>query len=340
MKWLLSFTLLFTLGTPAFAEEFNAGIVQGLWYSEEAVFADQAVRIYVAVRNNTGSDLTGTVEFFDGEKRIDRVSVSALDGRIIERWADWTPTYGEHTISASLSRTKLHAVGESTETITVTSALAEDTFFVDYDTDEDGVGNKNDVDDDGDGISDEVEETNGTDPLLFDEPTPESVSSTEETDSDSTANNQDTTAINTGTPEGIEQYLTPSRADTMLSNITTLVNESKEKLDTYRHERAIESGDTEPIIEEVEVNADGFGEISRTTDTPEETKEKINVQKPDGFLGDIFNFFGAIFNGVYTGILAVASWALGNPILMQLLLLFGILFGLYKISQRLSRRPQ
>jgi hypothetical protein len=341
MKWLLSLIVLFILTTPVSAQEFNAGIVQGLWYSQETVFAGQTVRIYVAVRNNTGSDLKGTVEFFDGEKRIDQESVSALDGRIIERWADWTPTYGEHTISATLSSTKLYTVGERTETIRVTSALAEDTFFVDYDTDNDGVGNKADIDDDGDGMSDAVEEVNGTDPLVFDEPTPEPVSD-DTADSPNTSTSSDTQSslsTNLDTGEGLEQYLTPSRADTMLSSFTTLVNESKEKIDTYRQERAVENGTAEPIIEDIEVNADGFGKIVRTTDTPKETKEKPKVQKPDGFIGDIFGFFGAIFGGIYTGVLTILSFALGHPIFMQLFLLFGILLALYKVSQRMSRRP-
>ena len=342
MKWVFSFILFFTLTIPAFAEEFNAGIVQGLWYSQETIFEGVPVRIYVAIRNNTGSDLTGTVEFFDGDNRIDRVSVSALDGRIIERWADWTPTYGEHTISATLTRTKLHTVGENSETIEVTAALSVDTVFVDYDTDKDGVGNKKDVDDDGDGLSDETEKTNGTDPLVFDEPptTSEEASSDSKEDKPSSDTEQSSENTSTGSSEGLEQYLTPSRADTMFGGITNLVNESKEKLDTYRQTRAVENGTAEPVVEKVEVNEDGFGEISRTSEAPKEVKEKPKTEKPDGFLGDIFTFVGTILNGIYTGVLAAISWTLGHPILMQLLLLFGILFSLYKISQRLSRRPQ
>lgn len=340
MKWVLTFIFLCTLATSASAEEFNAGIVQGLWYSQENIFADEPVRIYVAIRNNTGSDLTGTVEFLDNGKRIDSTSVSALDGRIIERWADWTPKAGEHTITATLSRTKLHTVGANSETVTVTAALAEDILLVDYDTDGDGVGNQTDVDDDGDGISDEVETTNGTDPLKFDAPTPEPVSSSKET----TGSDSEAVTRSTTTPEGIERYLTPSRAETMLGGITNLVNESKEKLDTYRQARAVENGTAEPVIEAIEVNADGFGEITRTTDKDQSAgavkKPKVKAQKPDGLLGDIFSFVGSILNGIYTGFLAVISYYLGHPIIVQLSILIFIILGLYKISQRIGRRPQ
>ncbi len=340
MKWILSFAILFILTTPVLAEGFNAGVVQGLWYSQETMFAKQTVRIYVAVRNNTGSDLTGTVEFFDNEKRIDKVSISALDGRIIERWADWTPSYGEHTITASLTKTQLHTAGGESKTVTVTATLAEDTFFVDYDTDGDGVGNAADIDDDGDGISDEAEEKNGTDPLVFNESTSEQAD-LQNTDDDSTELSDENT--NTGSPEGIEQYLTPSRADTLLGNITTLVANSKEKLDTYRQSRAVENGTAEVAsFEDITVNADGFGEISRSTFQKELNLEtpKPAPQKPEGFLGDAFTFIGVILSGIYTGILATLSFILGYPILMQLSLLLGILFTLFKVAQKVARRPQ
>lgn len=341
MKWGIPL-LLFLLSPVVSAQEFNAGIVQGLWYSQEVIFADQPVRIYIAIRNNTGSDLTGTVEFFDDDKKIDQMSVSALDGRIIERWADWTPTYGEHTISASLTRTKLYTVGESSESVTVTASLAKDSFFTDYDTDQDGVGNTSDTDDDGDGISDDDEVANGTDPLVFDKPTPEPTSSSEENNSDTSNEEGSTQTANSTTAEGMEQYLTPSRADTLLESVTTFVNQSKEELDTYRNARAVENGNVEPTaLETIEVNEDGFGEITRSSkEDSKPKKEKPKAQKPDGFLGDTFSFIGAIFGGIYTGALAVLSWSLGYPILIQLLLLLGILYALFKIAKKLGSRPE
>ena len=142
MKWLLTGLFFITLASTALAQEFNAGFVQGLWYQDKVMFVDTPTRIYVAVRNNTGADLTGTVEFFDNDNKIERNNISALDGRIIESWADWTPTYGEHTITATISRIELHQVGSSTQAVEIVSASASDTFFVDYDTDNDGVGNQ------------------------------------------------------------------------------------------------------------------------------------------------------------------------------------------------------
>jgi hypothetical protein len=334
MKWMFSIFLFGAFILPVFAQEFNAGFVQGLWYSEENVFADKTVRVYVAIRNNTGSDLTGTVNFYDNDKKIGSSEVSALDGRIIESWIDWTPTAGEHTVSASLSRTKLHAVGESAEVVTVTDSLAKDALIVDFDTDDDGVGNEEDVDDDGDGISDAVEKRNGTDPLEFNAPEPEAVSTTEE--AGSTEDTQ--TSTSTTVAEGIEHYLTPSRADSMLGGITQFVNTKKKDLDEYRQSRAVARGTQTEPVPEITVNEDGFGEIVRSTEQLE--KEPPKVEKPGGFLGDIITFIGTILGGIYTGILAALSFYLGHPVIVQLSLLFLILFAMFKVAQKLSARPQ
>lgn len=331
MKWVaLTF---FFIPLLTLAQAFNAGFVQGLWYSEETFFAEEPVRVYVAIRNNTGEDLTGVVEFFDNEKRIGKSTVSALDGRIIESWVDWTPSYGDHTITAEIVKMELHSVGAETETIVVRSALAEDVLFVDRDTDGDGVGDQDDRDDDGDGVSDRVEQKNGTNPLVYDEPAAEPA---EDRDTGNETNETSDSAA-TDEPIGLEQYLTPSRADHMLSSVTSYTQELKARLDGYRQTRAEQNSETVDS-EGVTVNADGFGEITRTN-SDDTKREKPTTEKPDGFMGDLFGFIASIFNGMYTGVLAVLSWTLAYPILIQLMLLFGILFMLYKVAKRIGGRP-
>lgn len=359
MKWVLTGAFFFALTLSASAQEFNAGFVQGLWYGDEEVFADEPTRVYVAIRNNTGADLTGTVEFFDGERRIERNNVSALDNRIIESWADWTPGYGEHTITATLSRIELHQVGSSTQAVEVVSALAESIIFVDHDTDNDGVGNEEDKDDDGDSVSDATEIANGTDPLDADDPESDEDNSdeSENEDDNSGGNNSDedgggseasapeTSNSNEG-PEGLEQYLTESRADGVFSSITDVVNNTKKRIDDYRETRINRSGDTnqEPPIEEsnpstgasttasstassTEVDDSGFGEISRTTEEPSK-----------GFFATIIGLAKSLVNSTYTFVLFLLSFYLGHPILVQLTLLILILFLLYKVARRLGNR--
>jgi len=260
MKMIFSVLLGVSLATSAAAQTNNAGFVQGLWYDRTDVFVDEPVRIYVAIRNNTGAELSGTVTFFVSDNQIARKSVAALDGRIIESWADWTPTYGEHTVRAELSRLELNSVDGTEELTTVTASLAEDIVLLDYDTDNDGVGNQADNDDDGDGIGDSTEIANGTDPLIFDTPPPETPEDTAPTERETTDTVATTTESTSGAG-GLESYLTPSRAQTLLADVTNWSQEVKARVDTIREERSGTTtlGSDIPTV-------DGFGEVERTTD--------------------------------------------------------------------------
>lgn len=321
------------------AQEINAGFVQGLWYSDAEFFAGDTVRIYVALRNNTGSDLTGTVEFFDGEARIDRQSIEALDGRIIESWADWKPTYGSHTLSATLSRIELHTVGSTTEQVSITSELAQDTLFVDYDTDGDTIGNEDDSDDDGDGISDVEENKNGTDPLVPDVTKEEAQEDEEESPVEKDEDKESKTERSTN--EGLERYLTESPAEEVLSSITTYVTEVKENLDTYREERsekkasATATGSTSPSVSE-----DGFGEVTRTHATSEGSGFSFPRIEGEKFFDKLFSFVGGVIDMVYTTILFVISFILGHPAFVQVGILALILFLLLKFASKFGRRPK
>ncbi len=312
------------------AEEFNAGIVQGLWYSDETIFEGDTVRIYVAIRNNTGSDLSGTVEFKDGQTRIERQNVQALNGRIIESWADWTPSYGTHTISATLSRIALHAVGSSTQEVSLTSTLADDTFFVDHDTDDDNVGNEGDTDDDDDGISDVQEQKNGTDPLTKET----AVVTTEDRREDS--HEEDSTAEDESAnePEGLERYLAESPAEDVLSSVTTFINDAKENLDGYRAERAEkkQASTTAP-----DVNGDGFGAVTRSSSSESSSFKELSLTD---FFASVFNLAKALFDAGYTLLLAALSFVLAHPVLVQLGILLLILFLLIKLAAQFGRRPK
>lgn len=331
---LLFLTPVFSVG----AQEINAGFVQGLWYSEEVFFAGDPVRIYVALRNNTGSDLTGTVEFFDGEDRIGRKNVEALDGRIIESWIDWTPTYGSHTLSATLSRIELHTIGSSTEQMSITSELAQDTLFVDYDTDGDTIGNEDDSDDDNDGISDKEEIKNGTDPLVPD-------TSEEDAEEETVSENEADTTPQTerSTNEGLERYLTDSPAEEVLSSITTYVTEAKEDIDRYRaarEEKKAQKEEDAPSNTAFEVDANGFGEITRSTSTAESGGVRFPAIQGEKFFDKLFGFIGSVIDIIYSTILFILSFILGHPAFVQVGILIIILFLLLKFASRFGRRPK
>lgn len=336
------------------AEEINAGFVQGLWYSADEMFVDEPVRIYVAIRNNTDSDLTGSVEFYVDSRLIERSQVSALSGRLIESWADWTPTYGEHKVEALLSKIKLHQVGGDSEAVEVTAGLAEDLIFVDYDTDGDGVGNETDEDDDGDGLDDEDEIENGTDPLEPDEPIEpevevEETEAEQDTSEETTKTKNTTKAKSSDTNSGLEQYLVDSPVENALSQVTTAINNTKANLDNYRNGRSNETSDTQAtgnsgqdqttedidqsLLESSSTNSSafdesGFGEVTRSQDSTEKSGGLQKILRP--VLG--------LVNKAYDLVLSVTSSYLGHPALVQVTLLLLILFIIFKLARRLAQR--
>lgn len=325
----------------SYAQESNAGIVQGLWYSQEKIFTGDTVRIYVAIRNNTGSDLSGTVEFFDGNSRIERKSVQALDGRIIESWADWKPTYGTHTLSANLARTELHKVGSSTQAVEVTSALAEDTIFVDHDTDKDKIGNEDDTDDDADGVSDMQEKQNGTDPLVRNTPATTQADAKQEKDEDedeviqNNEENNDSSSESEKSPEGFERFLADSPAENVLASATKYITTAKQNLDEYREERKEKQEQATSTTKEA-VNADGFGEVTRATSSNAGSFSSFDF---GDFFTSVFKLIGVIFSTVYTLVLAALSFVLAHPMLVQVGVLVLILFLLMKFASKFGRRP-
>lgn len=360
MKRLFCILFFLTLSSPALAQELNAGFVQGLWYGSNNVFADQQTRIYVAVRNNTGADLTGTVEFFDNEERIKRNNISALDGRIVESWADWTPTYGEHTITARISRTEIHKVGTSTESVEIVSTSASDTFFVDYDTDNDGIGNQDDEDDDGDGIDDEKEISDGTNPLDRNDPNSEDTNQEDNTEENDVNEEYARKEDNNNDPQGLEKYVNGGQGDSILSSITSAINRTKRIIDSYRDERNqndIEETviEEEEAVEEISVveTASSTNSINSTSsislpirsyktvviDMDQEKDKDLNQTDDEGGIFiTLFDLIKNITSSLLTFVLFLLSAYLSNPAIVQITFLILILLLIYKIMKRLGGR--
>lgn len=309
----------------------NAGFVQGFWYSTNSPFANEPVRIYVAIRNNTGADLTGAVTFFDNDTRLGSQAVTALDNRIIESWIDWTPSYGEHTLRAELSRVTLSAIGSTTKSIDVALGSAEETLFVDIDTDHDRLGNAIDLDDDADGISDESEHARGSDPLVAaPNPTAASLSATS---NDQTTTVPNTSPLHTNTPTGLERYLAPSPVADILNSISETSAAAKAKLDTYRVNRVklVDTEATATASTSDAIGDNGFGSVTRSAASPTESK---------GMVARLTQAATSLGNILYTFSLFSLSWFLNHPGLIQVLLLFVILFIIYRTARHLGRRPR
>lgn len=324
----------FGLSTPVHAQDINAGFVQGLWYSEETVFEDVPTRIYVALRNNTDHDLTGTVRFSVDGSRIGSSDVRALSGRLVEAWVDWTPEYGEHTVFAQVSNAELHIIGQGTQEIDIASMTAEETLFVDYDTDEDGIGNEKDTDDDGDGISDADEERNGTDPLVPDE-TPEETEGESAVDAEEkgeeTETKENEVLENSGT--GLERFLSDGTTNDVFTAVTKKIESTKESLDDYRENKS-----EEKQKKRERSSAAAQPQDSESGDSSEITREKIEPKV--GLFERFITLGGNLISSIWSIILLTISFLLGFPALIEIILLWLILIAVYRTARRYGRRPR
>ncbi len=326
MSKIISLVTFFLLCIPSVqAEEINAGFIQGLWYAHEPIIAGEPTRIYVALRNNSEDDLTSTVRFSDNGNRIGVAYVSALPGRIVEAWIDWTPGYGEHTIAASLTNVQIHPIGESAETGEVLNTVAQNAIFVDHDTDNDDIPDQKDTDDDNDGVSDEAETTRGTNPLKADAK-PETEKKEAEPSKAPTVIAEARTPTETTSANGLEQYVPEGAARSVVESLTETIADTKTSLDTYREKRSDELQDYFTNATSAVTTSDG-ATITRSRTTDE-----------GSFLEAVVRGGKALIGGVYSVILSIFSLFLAHPALLELALLVLFIYIIYRTARRFGRR--
>jgi hypothetical protein len=239
-----------TLALPLFAQETisNAGIIpSNIWFSEESFFADDQIRIYTIIYNESSSDLSGTLTFFDADSPIDSVQFSIAKNRVQDIWIDWIATGGDHDVSASITEAKASTPGGETTTVALqNNKTGSRKKFVDLDTDGDKVGNLEDPDDDGDGLSDEEELRLGTDPLkadtdgdgLKDGEDPNPMVKNESVSSESSSNQF--SAVTNKIPSGITKTVQPIFENTnafresQIPKIEARINELEKEIELAR----------------------------------------------------------------------------------------------------------
>jgi hypothetical protein len=166
MKQLFITSLIFLIFPLfVFAQSANIGIIKGIWFSEDVFFAEDPIRIYTAIQNNSGKDIEGVVEFFDNDISIGKKNFTSLDKRVVELWMDTIITEGRHDYSVAITEAVINKPGEAKEPITPRIIVSDDTITAETDTDGDNIGDKEDLDDDNDGFSDIEEKKQGTDPM-------------------------------------------------------------------------------------------------------------------------------------------------------------------------------
>jgi len=163
---------------PVLAQDFNKDLAleEGSIRTQNSVIVGRTVRIYAKVKNNSSTDLFGTVKFYD-EKRQEFIGedqpVSVVADSTDDVFVDWDArSVGSFAISARV--VPWDDEGDNPNNNKVTTSI-----YVDIDSDSDGIPNQQDPDDDNDGVLD-TEDAFPNDP-----------SETTDTDGDGIGNNED-----------------------------------------------------------------------------------------------------------------------------------------------------
>jgi hypothetical protein len=307
------------------------GFIPGsIWYSKDAFFAGEEVRIYSAVFNGSEETIRGTVVFYDNGERIEEAHFPLLaKGSTSVVSVLWMAKAGNHRISAKIVEI---SGSEAAEAMIVNKETGETARYIDRDTDGDGVGDAEDLDDDGDGISDEAEITAGTDPAnkdtdgdgIFDNEDPAplekagSVSETDETGSDETDNGSD---AEKGNPY-IEKITHIARST--IDTINSFTKEKKQQIDEIREgvERSLVAEDVPLEKEIVRIDIPGIGK-----------NVNIDIGDGEGVAADRVDGATRVVKEGYIFLLALASYVLGNTVLFYI-----VAIGLLYIAYRFIRR--
>lgn len=198
-RLLLIFPLGALLGFPlAFAASGDLFITnENVQLSDNTIVHNQVVRIYATVGNNSSHDLLGAVQFTNtttGNQIGTDQAVSVLTGKTDTVFVDWQPYAGTYTVEVIVYPWE----GASDDP---SNNRASFITTVDYDFDNDGVGNAQDPDDDNDGVPD------NEDDFPLDE------TESKDTDGDGQGNNADKDDDNDGiSDEEDEMPLDPNES--------------------------------------------------------------------------------------------------------------------------------
>jgi len=146
LKIFLIFVICFAFSSTAFAVG-SAGLVSGIWFSDEDVTDFGETMVYSVVHNQTDEQLQGIATLVVNGEAVGAQEVSVGKGNIKQIGILHQFSSGTNRVSMSFT------AGNATE-VTFTELAAKQIFVV-KDTDGDGIQNTTDLDDDNDGIPDD-----------------------------------------------------------------------------------------------------------------------------------------------------------------------------------------
>jgi len=272
------------------------------------VIHGKVVKIYTTVRNFGDSDLIGTVKFFvDGGQIATDQPVSVKSGSVPDEvFVNWTAVAGTHKIAVQVFPNEV-ASDDSYNN------YAEKTFFVDADSDNDGIGDMVDIDDDNDGLNDEDEIAIGTNSKKYDtdndgvgdgdDAFPLDPTEWEDTDGDGIGNNSDLDDDNDGLPDTAESEiktdpLDPDTDDDGLENCNDLFDkfplESSECFDSDG-DGCGDNSDQDPNDSTICADCDGDG-IADSVDLDDDNDGHIDDE--DAFICDASEWLDSDSDGL------------------------------------------
>ncbi len=123
MRWLLALLIIMTPSIALGAE--NAGLVDGIWFSNNSPKTEEVVTLYVAVRNDTDAMLQGLVIFSVDGQSLSPVSFNVLPKSIAKISKDHTFNAGKHSVEATIDTPNAETVYLSSKSINVSSPPPE-----------------------------------------------------------------------------------------------------------------------------------------------------------------------------------------------------------------------
>ncbi len=81
----------------------NARILPTIWFSDLTVQAGDTVRIYGAIQNNAGQNISGSAQFYLDQELFTAIDFTSTNNSLKEISIPWIAVVGEHTVHISLN---------------------------------------------------------------------------------------------------------------------------------------------------------------------------------------------------------------------------------------------